>query len=167
VELGFETLALQEKLLENGAPISSTRSRGIIEAGQVELARAFLGRPYKMAGEVVTGDQLGRKIGIPTINLRPHPRKCVPKNGVYAIRATFEGETEARPSVLNIGVRPTVDGARKQIEFHVLDANIETAPRAVEVEFVARLRDERKFDGLEALVAQLKLDINAARGLLA
>ncbi|PQV64037.1 riboflavin kinase / FMN adenylyltransferase [Abditibacterium utsteinense] len=162
-ELGFETLALEGKLLENGAPISSTRSRGIIEAGQVELARQFLGRPYKMAGHVVSGDQIGRKIGVPTINILPHERKCVPKNGVYAIRATFENEVETRAAVLNIGMRPTVGGLKKQIEFHVLDANIETPPNNVEIEFVARLRDERKFDGLDALVAQMKLDFGKAR----
>ena len=162
-ELGFETLALEGKLLENGAPISSTRSRGIIEAGQVELARQFLGRPYQMTGRVVSGDQIGRTIGVPTINILPHERKCVPKNGVYAIRARFDDETETRAAVLNIGMRPTVGGFRKQIEFHVLDANIETPPQNVEIEFVARLRDERKFDGLEALVSQMKLDFERAR----
>ncbi len=165
-ELGFETLALEGKLLENGAPISSTRARGIIEAGQVELARQFLGRSYQMAGEVVSGDQIGRTIGVPTINLAPHPRKCVPKNGVYAIQARFDGETQNRNGVLNIGMRPTVGGLKKQIEFHVLDAEIETPPKNVEIEFVARLRDERRFDGLEALVAQMKLDMDAAREIL-
>ncbi len=162
-ELGFETLALEAKLLENGAPISSTRSRGIIEAGQVELARQFLGRPYKVAGRVVSGDQIGRTIGVPTINILPHPRKCIPKNGVYAIRASFENENETCAAVLNIGMRPTIGGLKKQIEFHVLDAEITVPPQNVEIEFVARLRDERKFDGLDALVAQMKLDMNAAR----
>ncbi|MBW3637034.1 MAG: riboflavin biosynthesis protein RibF [Armatimonadetes bacterium] len=164
--MGFETLALERKLIENGAPISSTRARGIIEAGQVELTRQFLGRPYKMAGEVVSGDKIGRKIGVPTINIAPHPRKCVPKNGVYAIHARFDGETQNRNAVLNIGMRPTVGGLKKQTEFHVLDAEIATPPKNVEIEFVARLRDELRFDGLEALVSQMKLDINAARTLL-
>jgi riboflavin kinase/FMN adenylyltransferase len=164
-EMGFETLALDAKLIENDFPISSTRCRRIIEDGQVERAINFLGHPYKMAGEVVSGDQLGRKIGVPTINILPNSRKCVPKNGVYAIRAKFEDLLW--PAVLNIGMRPTVGGLKKQIEFHVLDANIETPPESVEIEFVSRLRDERKFDGLDALVSQMKLDMNAAREILA
>ncbi len=163
-EMGFETLALEEKLLENGAPISSTRSRVIIENGEVERARQFLGRNYRLPGKVVSGDQIGRKIGVPTINILPDSRKCVPKNGVYGIRATFDGKTWA--AVLNIGMRPTVGGLKKQIEFHVLDANIETPPQNVELEFVARLRDEQKFDGLDALVAQMRNDIKLGRSLL-
>lgn len=165
-ELGFETLALAEKLLQDGAPISSTRSRRIIEAGQVERAPAFLGRAYRMAGEVVTGDQIGRTIGVPTINLRPHERKCVPKNGVYAIFARLGDAAEPCAAVLNIGMRPTVGGLKKQIEFHVLDAHIEDVPQTAEIEFIARLRDEQRFDGLEALVAQMKLDMQTAKKIL-
>lgn len=165
-ELGFETLALDEKLFEAGFPISSTRCRRIIEGGQVERAPAFLGQNYTLSGDVVSGDQIGRTIGVPTINIQPNSRKCVPQNGVYAVRATFKGETQSRPAALNIGVRPTVDGTRRQIEFHVLDADIETPPQSVELEFVARLRDERKFDGLEGLVAQMKVDLGAAREVL-
>jgi riboflavin kinase/FMN adenylyltransferase len=163
-EIGFQTLALEEKLMEDNAPISSTRSRGIIENGEVERARQFLGRTYRMTGKVVSGDQIGRKIGVPTINILPHERKCIPQNGVYAIRATFDGKTW--PAVLNMGMRPTVGGVKKQIEFHVLDTPIETPPENVELEFIARLRDERKFGGLDALVSQMKLDINAARQIL-
>ncbi len=166
LEMEFEVLALEEKLIENDAPISSTRCRRIIEAGQVERADVFLGHAYKMAGQVVTGDQIGRKIGVPTINILPHERKCVPQNGVYAIRATFANETQTRAAVLNIGMRPTVGGLKKQIEFHVLDADIAVPPENVEIEFVSRLREEKKFDGLNALVAQMKLDINAAREIL-
>jgi riboflavin kinase/FMN adenylyltransferase len=166
-DLGFETLALEEKLVEEGAPISSTRSRGIIEAGHVELAREFLGRPYKMAGKVVTGDQIGRTIGVPTINILPHARKCIPQNGVYAVRATFENEAQSRRAVLNIGMRPTVGGLKRQIEFHVLDANIETPPENAELEFVARLREEKRFDGLDTLVTQIKADMNEGREILA
>ena len=165
-EMGFETLALEEKLFEVGFPISSTRCRRIIDEGQVHRAPAFLGHTYTLTGEVVSGDQIGRTIGVPTINIQPHTRKCVPQNGVYAVRATFEGETQSRPAALNIGVRPTVGGTRRQIEFHVLDANIETPPKSVELEFVERLRDEQKFDGLDALVAQMKLDLGAAREIL-
>ena len=163
-EIGFRTLALEEKLPEDGAPISSTRSRLMVESGRIELAPKFLGRNYQMAGKVVSGDQIGRKIGVPTINFAPHERKCVPQNGVYAIRASFDGQNW--PAVLNIGMRPTVGGLKKQIEFHVLDAAIENPPKNVEIEFIARLRDERKFDGLDALVSQMKLDMEMGREIL-
>jgi len=161
---GFEARALDVKLPENGAPISSTRCRGVIEGGQVELARQFLNRTYKLAGTVVSGDQIGRKIGVPTINLQVEPRKCLPKNGVYAVYAHFEGQTF--PAALNMGFRPTVGGLKHQIEFHVLDQNIETPPQNAEIEFIARLRDEQKFDGLEALVAQMQRDFATAREIL-
>jgi riboflavin kinase/FMN adenylyltransferase len=166
-ELDFEVMALEGKLLENGAPISSTRSRGVIESGQVEMARAFLGRLYTLKGHVIPGQQLGRKIGVPTINLQVNERKCLPANGVYAVRVYFDGEAEARPAALNIGVRPTVDGKKLAIEFHVVGQNIAVPPHEVQVEFVARLRDERRFDGLDALVAQLKLDVARAGEILA
>lgn len=166
-ELNFEVMALTGKLLENGAPISSTRSRGVIESGQVEMARAFMGRLYTLQGKTVSGQQLGRQIGVPTINLRVAERKCLPANGVYAVRVYFDGESEARPAALNIGVRPTVDGKKLAIEFHVVGQTIEVAPEQVQVEFVARLRDERRFDGLDALVTQLKLDIARAGEILA
>lgn len=155
-ELNFEALALSDKLIEGGFPISSTRSRQIIEAGAVEEAPLFLGRHYRLSGRVVSGQQLGRTIGFPTINVQPHPRKCLPAHGVYAVRARWAGRTW--PAALNIGVRPTVNGSTRQIEFHVLNENIAQPPAEVEIEFVARLRDEVRFDNLQALAAQLQKD---------
>ena len=163
-ELGFEALSLEGKLVQGEAPISSTRCRGLIERGEVERAPAFLGRNYLLSGRVVAGQQLGRTIGVPTINIEPHPRKCVPRHGVYATRAHWDGRVY--PAALNIGTRPSVDGTRRQIEFHVLDQTIETAPPHAEIEFVARLRDETKFDGLDALVAQMQRDFIRARAVL-
>ncbi len=165
-ELGFEAHALDGKLLEGGAPISSTRSRGVIEEGHVEQSRDFLGRSYRMSGRVVTGDQIGRTIGAPTLNVQVHERKCVPKNGVYAIRVRFDDSTQWKSAALNMGMRPTVGGLRKQIEFHVLDETIWVPPGRVEIEFVARLRDEQKFGGLEELRAQMSRDFEDARGVL-
>jgi riboflavin kinase/FMN adenylyltransferase len=161
---GFEAKALDVKLPENGAPISSTRCRGVIEGGQIELARQFLNRTYKLAGNVISGDKIGRKIGVPTINLQVAPRKCLPKNGVYAVYAHFDGQV--LPAALNMGFRPTVGGLKHQIEFHVLDRNIETPPESVEIEYIARLRDEQKFDDIDALVAQMKRDLATARDIL-
>lgn len=162
-DLGFEALALDEKLLEQGVPISSTRSRGVIERGEVERATAFLGRPYRMSGRVVSGQQLGRTLGIPTINIEPHARKCVPSNGVYAIRARWQNQS--LPAALNIGVRPTVDGTRRQIEFHVLDRDIPIPPESVEIEFASRLREERRFSGVDELVSQMRRDLESTRAL--
>ena len=160
-DLGFEAFALRDKLVEGGLPISSTRSRQIIESGQVELAPAFLGRRYRLSGDVVSGQQLGRTIGFPTINVRPHARKCLPANGVYAVRAYWDGRTFA--AALNIGKRPTVSGTVRQIEFHVLDENISQPPPEVQIEFVARLRDETKFNNLQSLADQLGRDVEDAR----
>jgi riboflavin kinase/FMN adenylyltransferase len=165
-ELGFEARALDEKLIAAGAPISSTRCRELVRIGEVELAREFLGRPYRMSGNVVAGQQIGRTIGVPTINFEPNPRKCVPPHGVYAIRARFVDESLWRNAALNIGMRPTVGGLQRQIEFHVLDETIGEAPAQVEIEFVARLRDERRFENLDALVAQMKRDFHVARAVL-
>lgn len=165
-EMDFEARALDGKLLEDGAPISSTRVRGAVENGQIELARTLLGRPFTLSGRVVSGDQIGRTIGAPTINLEIEARKCIPSNGVYAVRARFDGSPATKNAALNIGMRPTVGGLRKQIEFHVLDETIEMPPSIAQIEFVARLRDERKFEGLNELREQMGRDFDAARGIL-
>lgn len=168
-ELGFEVMVLDKKISDTGRPISSTRIREAIERGEVEDGARLLGREFTLEGQVVPGQQLGRTIGFPTINIKPHPLKVTPAYGVYAVRVhwTENGEPVTYPAALNIGVRPTVDGTRQQIEFHVLDRSIEIAPSTVRVDFVARLRDEQKFVGLAALTAQLKQDIIAARAALA
>jgi riboflavin kinase / FMN adenylyltransferase len=165
-EFGFEVLVLEEKLTDEGRAISSTRVREAVEDGQVQSAARMLGRPFVLAGEVVSGQQLGRTIGVPTINIRPHERKALPKNGVYAARAFFDDETVSHPAALNIGVRPTVDGLKQSIEFHVIGETIETPPRRACLELVARLRDEQKFPGLDALVAQIRADVEQAREIL-
>ena len=160
-ELGFEALALPGKLIEGEAPISSTRSRNAIENGEVERASAFLGHPYRVQGRVVAGQQLGRTIGFPTLNIEVNPRKCLPRHGVYAVRAHWEGQSF--PAALNSGMRPTVNGLHHQIEFHVIGQNIVAPPSHAVIEFVARLRDEAKFDGLQALQTQLAADVQNAR----
>ena len=165
-ELGFEVLPLTGKLPEGDHAISSTRCRQSVEAGDVALAARMLGRPFALAGEVVPGRQLGRTIGVPTINLGPKERKLIPPHGVYAIRAYWVGNEAGKPAVLNIGVRPTVSGVGRSIEFHVLDENVRQAPLEARVEFVARLREEIKFAGLEALKEAISGDIVAARRVL-
>jgi riboflavin kinase/FMN adenylyltransferase len=167
-ELGFEVLVLGEKINHGEAAISSTRIREGIERGEVEDGAQMLGRAYSFEGEVVSGQKLGRTIGFPTINVQPHALKVLPAYGVYAVRAHWE-ENDATVSynaALNIGLRPTVDGTRQQIEFHVLDETIEEPPARASIEFIARLRDERKFENLQALAAQLQKDVESARAVL-
>ena len=166
-ELGFEVVVLDGKLLEDAAPISSTRVRDCVESGQVESAAQMLGHPFRLAGQVVSGQQLGRQIGVPTINIQPHPRKVLPQNGVYAVQAFFDEETVAHQAVLNIGMRPTVNGVKQSIEFHVIGETIETAPEQAHLEFIVRLRSEQKFPDLDALVAQIKNDIAQAQATFA
>lgn len=163
-EMNFAAISLNEKLLEGGFPISSTRCRQIIERGEVERSPSFLGRRYRLSGRVVPGQQLGRTIGFPTINIEPNPRKCLPSHGVYAVRALWNGQTF--PAALNLGMRPTVNGLNRQIEFHVLQQTIDNAPTQVEIEFVARIRDEKKFPDLDALKMQLESDMGKIQEIL-
>lgn len=164
-KLGFEVVPLEEKMPFDGAPISSTRVRDAVEAGEIERGGEMLGRLFSVAGEVVSGDRLGRTIGFPTINVLPHPMKVLPARGVYAVCAKWRenGVETSRAAALNIGLRPTVDGTKQQIEFHVLDEEIVVPPRAVEIEFVKHLRDEQKFVGLDELATQLKRDVEDVR----
>ncbi|NVO86488.1 bifunctional riboflavin kinase/FAD synthetase [Hymenobacter terrestris] len=148
--------------------VSSTRIRRALEAGDVDTANRYLGYQYPFTGTVVKGRQLGRTIGWPTANLVcAEDLKLVPARGVYAVRATTAaGETW--PAMLNIGVRPTVAGNLAQtVEAHLLGFEGDLYDQPLTVEFVARLRDEQKFDGLDALKAQLALDAEAARQHLA
>lgn len=144
--------------------VSSTRIRRALDAGDVDTANRYLGYDYPLTGTVVKGRQLGRTIGWPTANVVcSEPLKLVPARGVYAVRATTAtGETW--PAMLNIGVRPTVGGSLAQTtEAHLLGFEGDLYDQNLTIEFVARLRDEQKFNGLDELKAQLALDAQAAR----
>ncbi|MDF2441703.1 MAG: riboflavin kinase / adenylyltransferase [Abditibacteriota bacterium] len=163
----FSVRVLEEKLLFANEPISSTRVRGCVENGDMRTASEMLGRPFALGGDVITGQQLGRTIGVPTINFAPHPRKVLPSKGVYAVRAAFDNDQSTLYSAaLNIGLRPTVDGTRLSLEFHVLDREVSVPPQRVHLEIIERLRDEKKFAGLDELVAQMRRDIHRARDIL-
>lgn len=168
-EIGFETHVLNEKIECAGAPISSTRVRGCVENGEVKIAKEMLGGAFGFEGKVVAGKQLGRTIGVPTINLEIHPRKVLAAKGVYAARAFFAGEGESTPhlAALSIGNNPTVtDENSIKIEFHVIDATIAVPPKHVRLELVAWLRNEEKFDSLDALILQMQSDIARAKTIL-
>ena len=147
--------------------VSSTRIRRALESGDVATANRYLGYQYPLTGTVVQGRQLGRTIGWPTANIEcAEPLKLIPARGVYAVLATTAAGTH-HPAMLNIGVRPTVGGDLAQtVEAHLLDFEGDLYEQLLTVQFVARLRDEQKFNGLDELKAQLALDAEAARAAL-
>lgn len=146
-----------------GEVVSSSRIRRLIAAGELGLANALLGRPFALRGEVVHGDARGRTLGFPTANVaiggqvRPSP-------GVYAGHLEVDGARH--PAVCNLGVRPTVDGAAYRVEAHLLDWQGDLYGAQVSLHLHARLRGERRFDGLQALSAQIQRDCVAARACL-
>jgi riboflavin kinase/FMN adenylyltransferase len=151
-------------------PYSSTRAREAIRAGDMATARTVLGRDHSVEGVVVHGDARGRTIGFPTANLG-HVEELLPADGVYAIRAEREGDAEAQPlgdGVVNVGVRPTVaDGSARTVEAHLFDPPGDLYGARLRVSFVARLRGEQRFSGVDALKAQIAEDVRAAKTVLA
>ena len=148
----------------DGVRVSSTVVRERLAGSDFAGAKRLLGRPYRMLGRVVHGRELGRELGFPTANLRLMRRKP-PVQGVLAVRV-FGIAPEALAAVASLGTRPTVDGTDMLLEVHVFDFAGELYGREIEVEFVAKLRDEVKFDSLDALTTQMKVDAAQARDLL-
>jgi riboflavin kinase/FMN adenylyltransferase len=141
--------------------VSSTRIRRLVAEGRVDEAGALLGRQYYIDGTAVRGDSRGRTIGFPTANLCTE-NELLPPHGVYATTATIDGVV--RPSVTNIGVRPTVDrSGRTTIETHIFDVDRDLYGVTIRVGFVLRLRDERAFDSVDALRDQIAADCDRAR----
>jgi riboflavin kinase / FMN adenylyltransferase len=153
-------------LLElDGVVISSTEIRAAVDEGDVERAARMLGRPHVVDGIVVRGDARGTAIGFPTANLHPGRRVAIPAAGVYAGRCHLEDGTTV-PCVTNVGVNPTFGGSELRVEAHLLDWSGDLYGRTVGVDFRHRIRDEQRFDGVEALVAQIRRDADTARELL-
>lgn len=162
---GFDVEEIPAQEVEN-IGVSSTKIRQSLEAGDVTTAASFLGYSYQLAGTVVKGRQLGRTIGFPTANiLVTDSSKMVPADGVYAVRVHRKSET--LKGMLNIGMRPTVDGHSRTIEVNILDFDADIYGETLILEFVKRIRDEKKFDGLEALKQQLENDRMATREIFA
>ena len=142
----------------DGVTVSSTHIRKLLEEGDVETARAFLGHPHVLTQTVGHGRQLGRTIGIPTANLVAPPHVLLPKRGVYAAKITLP-DGRAFGGVTNVGVRPTVNnGQDVTVEPWILDFDGDLYGQAIRVEFFRRLRDERKFESLDALESQIETD---------
>ena len=151
-------------VLLDGERVSSTRVRAALREGDFATATRLLGRPYAIGGHVVRGNQLGRTLGFPTANLR-FGGKVPALSGIFAARVHgIDGQP--LPAVASFGTRPTVAGTEPLLEAHVFDFAGDLYGRRIEVEFVARLRDELKFDGLPALVAQMHRDAAQARAIL-
>lgn len=150
----METLAI------DGARVSSTRVREALRDGDLALAEKLLGHPYFMMGRVVYGRRLGRQLGIPTANIRLQ-RYRTPIEGVFAV--SVRGLDRDYEGVANVGVRPTVDGKEPLLEVHIFDFDGDIYGRLLTVEFKHKIRDERAFDGLDALKAQIERDIAATR----
>lgn len=147
----------------DGVTVSSTHIRKLLEEGDVETARAFLGHPHVLTQTVGHGRQLGRTIGIPTANLVAPPHVLLPRRGVYAAKITLP-DGRAFGGVTNVGVRPTVNnGQDVTVEPWILDFDGDLYGQAIRVEFYRRLRDERKFESLEALRAQIETDAGKTR----
>jgi riboflavin kinase/FMN adenylyltransferase len=162
--LGF-TARVVPPLTIDGTAVSSSAIRESLRAGDVVQARRFLGRPYSLRGAVLRGAGRGRQLGFPTANLRPE-RPIVLATGVYAAHArVLRAGTDpqpALPSVVNVGYRPTFDN-EYWIEAYLLDFEGDLYSATLELAFVARLRDERKFPGIEALKSQIAQDVESAR----
>ncbi len=171
-ELGF-IVEVVDPIERNGVAARSSTIRDLLAAGDVEGATALLGRPYSVTGEVARGDQRGRLMGSPTANVAVPAGKLLPGNGVYATITRLCTPTRAWGfnSVTNVGVRPTVDGQHHRVEAHLLDFPPPELPdnlygEILSVEFIARLRGEKRFENLEALSAQIQYDIAHARLML-
>jgi len=149
----------------DGVRVSSTVVRERLERADYPGAARLLGRPYRMTGRVVHGKKLGRTLGFPTANLRLMRRKS-PVWGISAVRV-FGIDAVPLPGVASLGTRPTVNGVEPLLEVHVFDYSGDLYGRAIAVEFVAKLRDEVKFDSLDELLVQMKIDGAQARELLA
>jgi len=169
-ELGHE-VKVSEKVVVSGRAVSSSAIREAVELGDLAGAEAMLGRRVSVFGEVVGGKGLGRELGFPTANLDLR-HELSPPTGVYACRARcvtsgdLSEEQDRHGAVANIGFRPTVDETpadKPQVEALLLDFEGDLYGQFIELEFVAHLREERRFDGLDALSAQIALDVEAAR----
>ena len=152
------------RFLLDGERVSSSLVREALNEGNLDRATHLLGRPYRMAGRVRLGKKLGRTLGFPTANLALQ-RKVVPLWGIFAVRVSGAGLVD-HPAVSSLGTRPTVNGTDPLLEVHLFDFDGSLYGQYLDVDFIARLRDEQKFESLDALVAQMHRDAAAARALL-
>ena len=149
-----------------GERISSSAIRQALEQGNLDRAELFLGRAYSLVGTVVTGKQLGRTIGFPTANIDLPIEKFLPSNGVYAVKVYIAEDKSPIPGVMNIGNRSTVNGTNQSLEVYLIDWSGELYGKILTVELKQFLRPEQKFESLDALKNQIKIDCDRAKATL-
>ena len=162
-ELGF-SVSVVDLLSDGGDAVHSTSIRKALVDGNVKDVAKKLGRNFSISGTVVTGDKRGRTLGFPTANIEVGPNMVVPGNGIYATLAFVDGERHM--AATSIGTRPTFDGKGRTIEAFLLEFDSNLYNRQLRLEFVQRLRDELKFDSVDALLEQMELDVEQTRRLL-
>ncbi|MDG4837346.1 bifunctional riboflavin kinase/FAD synthetase [Micromonospora sp. WMMD967] len=152
---------------EDGTVFSSTYIRSCVDAGDVGAAAAALGRPHRLEGVVVRGDQRGRELGFPTANLLCHRYAAVPADGVYAARLIRRGQREALMAAVSVGTNPTFSGRERRVEAYALDFSGDLYGERLALDFVAHLRGQVRYDSIEPLIAQMEQDVTRTRHALA
>jgi len=161
--LGFGVDQVAPHLVD-GERVSSSLVRAALGSGNMQRASTLLGRPYRMSGKVIVGQKLGRTLGFPTANLRLH-RRVIPMTGIFAVRVSGGG-LQSAAGVAYLGTRPVVNGIEPLLEAHVFDYSGDLYAKNLQVDFIARLRDERGFPNLDEMVVQMKQDAAQAREIL-
>ena len=157
---GF-AVTVVEPISIGGAVVSSTRIRQALREGDLATAQQLLGRPYSATGTIVKGEQRGRALGFPTINIAPSPDKLLPHDGIYATWVVL-GDTRYR-AASSLGVRPTFGGGPRKLEAYILDFNEDVYGQEATIAFVERLRDEVRFDSADDLSKQIAKDVERTR----
>jgi riboflavin kinase/FMN adenylyltransferase len=160
---GFSTEGVP-LLREDDVTISSTFVRACIDAGDVKQAAAALGREHRLDGIVVRGDGRGRELGYPTANLKTEPHAAIPADGIYAGRVVLAGKR--LPSAISVGTNPTFEGKERRVEAYILDFDDDIYGEEIGVEFTARVREQRRYDRLEDLIAAIGRDVERTRELV-
>lgn len=160
ISLGFDVERV-DTLAVGDEAVSSTRLRGLVREGRVEEASRLLGRDFSLQGRIVRGDGIGAKQTVPTLNLDPDS-EVLPADGVYVTLTRHIGGRRVRESITNVGVRPTFNGRRRTVETFLLRGLGATRPTAIELRFLRKIRDERRFPSAESLRQQIQADIEVA-----
>jgi riboflavin kinase/FMN adenylyltransferase len=168
--LGFRVVEIP-RVISEGSTVSSTRLRATLATGRLGQARRLLGRDYAVVGNVVRGDQRGRELGYPTANIAFDEEVALPADGIYAVRAGWGGENPLAPAhtadgVASLGVRPTFGGGARVLEVHLFDFDGNLYGMKIRVEFVRRLRGEKRFASADTLIRQMNRDTERARAVL-
>lgn len=159
-QMGMQVMRGDAEMMDDGSQaVSSSVIRQLLEEGRVELMPQYLTRPYGLTGKVLPGEHIGHRLGFPTANLEPLcADKLIPAPGVYAVWATVDKNSEKKAAMMNIGTRPTFEGRHQTLEVNILDFYGDLYGETVSISFIRRLREERRFDTPEALIAQLQKD---------